>query len=72
MPRDIVPFAGGVYAGQYMGGVTNHMAPTPDKAMTKETTVTKADGTTTTFKTAVDLLDAYLNNRVATDADGAY
>lgn len=71
MARDIVPFAGGVYDGQYMGGVTNHMAPTPDKAMTKETTVTKADGTTTTFKTAVDLLDAYLNNRVATDADGA-
>lgn len=70
MARDIVPFAGGVYNGEYMGGATNHMTPLPENAMTKETTVTKADGSTTTFETAVDLLDAYLNKRKVTDADG--
>lgn len=70
MARDIVPFAGGIVNGEYAGGATNHMASVPEKAMTKETTVTKADGSTVTIKTPVDLLDAYVNGLKVTDADG--
>lgn len=70
MAKDVIPYAGGIVNGQYMGNLNNHRTTNIAEALKSDVTYTAADGTVKTIETPVDIYEAYTHNLTCTDDAG--